>query len=159
MTSLYDFTVRTADGGDQPMSAFRNKALLIVNVASQCGFTPHYAGLERLYRQYRESGFLVLGFPCNQFGNQEPGNAAEIATFCATTYDVTFPILGKINVNGRDADPLYDWLTQQRRGILGSRRIKWNFTKFLVDRAGQVVRRFAPMTKPQAIESAVRAII
>ncbi|MGV3768932.1 MAG: glutathione peroxidase [Sphingobium phenoxybenzoativorans] len=159
MTSLYDFAVRTADGREQSLNDFRGEALLIVNVASQCGFTPQYAGLEALYRTYRARGFAVLGFPCNQFGEQEPGTAEEIASFCSLTYDVTFPLFAKIDVNGGNADPLFTWLKERKRGLLGTKAIKWNFTKFLIDRTGAVVDRYAPLVKPEGIERAIQAII
>ncbi|QUT04300.1 glutathione peroxidase [Sphingobium phenoxybenzoativorans] len=159
MTSLYDFAVRTVDGQEQSLNDFRGEALLIVNVASQCGFTPQYAGLEALYRKYRNSGFAVLGFPCNQFGEQEPGTAEEIASFCSLTYDVTFPLFAKIDVNGGNADPLFTWLKERKRGLLGTKAIKWNFTKFLIDRTGAVVDRYAPLVKPEGIERAIQAII
>lgn len=151
MTTVHDFTVRTITGEDQPLSAFGGKVLLIVNTASQCGFTPQYAGLEELYREYRDRGLVILGFPCNQFGGQEPGDGAEIATFCRTTYAVDFPLFAKVEVNGPDAAPLFAWLKGEAPGLLGSRGIKWNFTKFLIDRAGRPVRRYAPRTKPEAI--------
>jgi glutathione peroxidase len=134
------------------MAEFRGQALLIVNVASECGFTPQYAGLERLYRTYHARGFSVLGFPCDQFGHQEPGANAAIARFCADTYDVTFPMFAKIDVNGAAAHPLFRWLKSQRKGILGTEAIKWNFTKFLVSRHGDVVNRFGPADTPDAIE-------
>lgn len=156
MTTIYDFTVRTIDGHEQNMVDFRGQPMLIVNVASQCGFTPQYAGLEALYRKHRDRGLIVLGFPCDQFGHQEPGDEAEIKSFCKLKYDVTFPLFAKINVNGSSASPLYKYLTSIRRGFLGTRRIKWNFTKFLIDREGQVVRRFGPMTKPERIERALQ---
>lgn len=155
MTTLYDMSVRKADGGEQAMADYRGTVLLIVNVASQCGFTPQYAGLEALYRAHRDSGFAVLAFPCNQFGKQEPGNAQEIANFCSLTYDISFPLFAKVEVNGSNADPLYVWLKRQRPGLLGTQGIKWNFTKFLIDRAGQVVERFAPTTAPESLRGAV----
>jgi glutathione peroxidase len=133
--------------------------LLIVNTASKCGFTPQYEGLEALYRKHRDRGFAVLGFPCNQFGAQEPGDAAEIASFCSLTYDVSFPMFAKIDVNGPAAHPLYGFLKKEKKGLLGSEGIKWNFTKFLVDRSGAVVDRFAPTTKPEALETAVEALL
>ena len=141
-----------ADGSPEPLTSFAGNVLLIVNVASRCGFTPQYAALEALYRRHRDRGFEVLGFPCNQFGAQEPGSADEIARFCSLTYDVTFPIFAKIDVNGDRADPLYAWLKQQAPGLLGLTSIKWNFTKFLVGRQGSMVRRYAPTTKPEQIE-------
>lgn len=149
--ALYDQGVRTAEGGTQPLGAYRGHVLLIVNVASECGFTPHYAGLEQLYRRYREQGLVVLGFPCNQFGGQEPATDAEIQTFCRQRYDVTFPVFAKVEVNGVRADPLFQWLTARAPGLLGTRAIKWNFTKFLVDRAGQVLGRYAPRTRPETL--------
>ena len=150
--SLYDIPVTTVDGREQTLDAYRGRVLLIVNVASRCGHTPQYAGLEALHRRYADAGLAVLGFPCDQFGHQEPGDEAEIARFCSRTYDVTFPMFAKIDVKGAGAHPLYRWLTRARPGVLGSRRIKWNFTKFLVDRAGTVVRRYAPGAAPEAIE-------
>lgn len=152
MASIYDFEVTTID--DQPLrlDKFRGAVLLIVNVASRCGFTPQYAGLEALYRKYRHCGFYVLGFPCDQFGHQEPGNASEIKEFCRLTYDVTFPLFAKIEVNGPGTHPLFAYLKTARRGFLGTPRIKWNFTKFMVDRAGNVVRRFAPTAASDKIE-------
>ena len=159
MKSLYDFQVATIDGPEQSLADYRGRVLLIVNVASRCGFTPQYAGLEKLYRKYRERGFTVLGFPCDQFGQQEPGNEAEIKEFCRLTYDVTFPLFAKIAVNGPAAHPLYTYLKRARRGFLGTKRIKWNFTKFLVDREGNVVRRFGPMVKPERIEKDLLRIL
>jgi glutathione peroxidase len=159
MSELASLPVRAADGATQNLSAWRGKVLLIVNTASQCGFTPQYAALEALWRRYKERGFAVLAFPCNQFGAQEPGSAEEIQTFCSTRYDVTFPIFGKIDVNGSDAAPLYDYLKAQAPGLLGSQAIKWNFTKFLVDREGKVVRRYAPMTKPEDIAKDIETLL
>ncbi|MCW5578168.1 MAG: glutathione peroxidase [Dokdonella sp.] len=151
MPSVHDFTAETIDGKQQSLAAYRGKTLLIVNVASKCGFTPQYAGLEQLYRDYRKRGLVVLGFPCDQFGHQEPGDAAEIKQFCALNYDVTFPLFAKIEVNGAHAHPLYRHLKAQARGLLGSEAIKWNFTKFLVDSQGQVLRRYAPTDTPAGI--------
>ena len=159
MKSLYDFQVATIDGPEQSLADYRGRVLLIVNVASRCGFTPQYAGLEKLYRKYREREFTVLGFPCDQFGQQEPGNEAEIKEFCRLTYDVTFPLFAKIAVNGPAAHPLYKYLKNARRGFLGTKRIKWNFTKFLVDREGNVVRRFGPTVKPERIEKDLLRIL
>ena len=159
MASVYDFTAKTLDGREVSLADYRGKVLLIVNTASKCGFTPQYEGLEALYRKHKDQGFAVLGFPCNQFGSQEPGDAAEIASFCSLTYDVSFPMFGKVDVNGPAAHPLYAFLKKQKKGILGSEGIKWNFTKFLVDRSGAVVERFAPTTKPEALESAVEALL
>jgi glutathione peroxidase len=152
MPSLYNFEVATIDGHEQCLDVYRGRVLLVVNVASRCGFTPQYAGLEELYRKYRERGFAVLGFPCDQFGQQEPGDEAEIKEFCRLTYDVTFPLYAKIAVNGPTAHPLYGYLKSARRGFLWTKAIKWNFTKFLVDRDGNVVRRFGPMARPERIE-------
>ncbi|PWK91944.1 glutathione peroxidase [Fulvimonas soli] len=151
MTCVYDFTARDIDGDERPLAEWRGKTLLIVNVASKCGFTPQYAGLEALWREYRDRGFAVLGFPCDQFGHQEPGDEAEIKNFCSTSYEVSFPLFAKIEVNGANAHPLYQWLKSEGRGILGSEAIKWNFTKFLVGPDGQVVRRYAPTDTPEKI--------
>ena len=155
MASLYDIEVRTIDGETQRLAAFRGKTLLVVNVASRCGFTPQYTGLEALYRKYKDQGLVVLGFPCNQFGRQEPGNEAEIQQFCATTYDVTFPMFAKIDVNGPATHPLYQQLKSAQPGLLGTEGIKWNFTKFLVNGRGDVVARYAPSDTPEKIEQAV----
>ena len=159
MNELASLPVRTADGATQDLSAWRGKVLLIVNTASQCGFTPQYAALEALWRRYGDRGFAVLAFPCNQFGAQEPGSAEEIQSFCSTRYDVTFPIFGKIDVNGPGTAPLYSHLKAQAPGLLGSQAIKWNFTKFLVDRDGKVVRRYAPMTKPEDVAKDIEALL
>lgn len=160
---VHDFTVRAADGAPHPLAQYRGRVLLVVNTASRCGFTPQYEGLEALWRRHREGGLTVLGFPCNQFGAQEPGDAAEIALFCALTYDVSFPVLAKVAVNGAAAEPLFDHLTRARPGILGGilgmRAIKWNFSKFLVGRDGRVIARFAPTTKPAALEAEIRAAL
>ena len=150
--TLYDFTARTIDGQERSMADYRGQVLLIVNVASKCGYTPQYEGLEALYRRRGPSRFTVLGFPCDQFGHQEPGTEEEIAQFCGTKYDVTFPMFAKIDVNGAQAHPLFQYLKSAKRGILGTETIKWNFTKFLVDRTGQVVERFAPKDTPEAVE-------
>jgi glutathione peroxidase len=152
MTSIYDFTARDIDGKEQSLAEWRGKTLLIVNVASKCGFTPQYKGLESLWREHREQGFAVLGFPCDQFGHQEPGDEAEIKNFCSTSYEVSFPLFAKIEVNGEHAHPLYQWLKKEGKGILGSEGIKWNFTKFLINREGQVVKRYAPTDTPAKIE-------
>jgi glutathione peroxidase len=157
--SIYDFSAETLDGKPAPLSEWRDKVVLIVNTASKCGFTPQYAGLEALYSKYKDRGFVVLGFPCNQFGAQEPGDAAEIANFCSLTYDVDFPMMAKIDVNGPAAHPLYAYLKQARKGLLGSEGVKWNFTKFLIDRKGEVVKRFAPTDTPQSLEGAVEALL
>jgi glutathione peroxidase len=159
MTTVYDFAPADPTGAPRPLSEFDGQALLIVNVASKCGFTPQYEGLEALYRQFGGQGFQVLGFPCNQFGAQEPGDAAEIASFCTLTYDVTFPLFAKIEVNGPGTDPLYTFLKREKPGLLGLGAIKWNFTKFLVDRTGEVVQRFAPADKPEALTDKIAAAL
>ena len=159
MASVADFTVRTADGSPAPLAGYRGQVLLIVNTASKCGFTPQYAGLEALWRQHRDAGLVVLGFPCNQFGGQEPGSAEEIAGFCSTGYDVTFPVMAKVEVNGEGADPLFKWLKREKPGLLGTTAIKWNFTKFLVGRDGAVLARFPPSTKPAATADQVLAAL
>ncbi len=150
--SIYDIEIRTLDGKAVSMEAWRGQVLLIVNVASRCGYTPQYAGLEALHRKYGDQGFCVLGFPCNQFGAQEPGSPDEIRQFCSMNYDVTFPLFAKIDVNGEDAHPLYRWLKSQKPGLFGSEAIKWNFTKFLVSRSGEVVARYSSRDTPKKIE-------
>lgn len=157
--SVYDFSAPLLDGRAVRLAEFKGRVLLIVNTASNCGFTPQYAGLEHLYRAFRDRGFEVLCFPSNQFGAQEPGSAAEIGSFCQRNYGVTFPMFAKIDVNGPSAHPLYRFLKQCRPGLLGSQRIKWNFTKFLVDRTGRVVDRFAPSTKPEEIAARVERLL
>ena len=152
MTTIYDFTVNDIGGQPIKLDRYKNKVLLVVNTASKCGFTPQYKGLEALYRKYKDQGLEVLGFPCNQFGAQEPGNEQEIATFCETNYDVTFPMFSKVDVNGEGTAPVYRYLKSARPGLLGTEAIKWNFTKFLVDRDGNVVARFAPNDTPESIE-------
>lgn len=152
MTNVHDFTARNIDGAETPLGAYDGKVLLIVNTASQCGFTYQYTGLEALQRKYADRGFDVLGFPCNQFGAQEPGDAAEIKTFCALNYDVSFPLFAKIDVKGPNAHPLYEYLTHAKGGGLLGRDIKWNFTKFLVGRDGKVLKRFPPTAKPETLE-------
>lgn len=159
MTTVYDFSAKTIDGVEQSLDAWRGKTMLIVNVASKCGFTPQYTGLEALYREYKERGLVVLGFPCDQFGHQEPGDEAEIRNFCSLNYDVTFPMFAKIDVNGADADPLYRYLKREAKGLLGSEAVKWNFTKFLVDASGKVVRRYAPTDTPESIGKDLAAIL
>lgn len=159
MTAITDFTVTHADGTPASLDAYRGKVLLIVNTASKCGFTPQYEGLEALHRDYAARGFEVLGFPCNQFGHQEPGDAAEIANFCTLTYDVTFPVFAKVEVNGDAADPLFQQLKSDAPGLMGSKAIKWNFTKFLVDRDGRTVRRYAPTTKPAELQADIEALL
>ena len=152
MPSVYDFDVTTLDGQPRRLSDYHGKTLLIVNVASACGFTPQYAGLEALYRKYRDQGFEVLGFPCNQFGGQEPGSAEDIATFCSTKYDVTFPLFAKIDVNGAHAHPLFEHLKSEKPGALGTKAIKWNFTKFLVNSRGEVVQRYGSSITPAQVD-------
>jgi glutathione peroxidase len=149
--SLYDIEVTTIDGRKQTLADYRGQVLLIVNVASRCGFTPQYAGLESLYQEYKDQGFSVLGFPCDQFGHQEPGSETEIQSFCSTNYNVNFPMFAKIEVNGPGTHPLYQLLKAEKKGLLGTQAIKWNFTKFLVDRQGEVVSRYAPTTTPDKI--------
>jgi len=156
--ALYDLSAPLPGGGTQAMADYRGKVLLIVNTASKCGFTPQYAELEALYRDYKDRGFEVLAFPCNQFGGQEPGDADEIANFCSLTYDVTFPVMAKISVNGSDADPIFKHLKREKTGLIGS-GIKWNFTKFLVDRSGKVVSRHAPTTKPEQLRAEIEALL
>jgi glutathione peroxidase len=157
--SIYDFEASTLDGKPAPLAAYRGKVLLIVNTASKCGFTPQYQGLEALWRKYADQGLVVLGFPCNQFGAQEPGDAAAIGSFCAQTYDVTFPMFAKIEVNGDHAHPLYKHLKAEKRGLLGTEAIKWNFTKFLVDRSGETVARFGPQDTPAKIGPEVEKLL
>ena len=159
MTAITDLEVRAADGGAVSLDTWRGKVLLIVNTASKCGFTPQYEGLEELHRRYADRGFEVLAFPCNQFGAQEPGDAAEIANFCSTVYDVSFPVFAKVDVNGATADPLFQRLKEDAPGVLGSRGIKWNFTKFLVDREGRAVRRYAPSQRPEALAADIEALL
>jgi len=159
MSDILDIPVTAANGAQADLSTCRGKVLLVVNVASKCGFTPQYEGLEELQRKFGDRGFTVVGFPCNQFGAQEPGNAEEIASFCKLTYDVSFPLMGKIEVNGPNAAPIYQKLKSDAPGLLGSEAIKWNFTKFLVDRSGKVVKRYAPQTKPQDIQRDIAALL
>ncbi|MDE2578441.1 MAG: glutathione peroxidase [Hyphomicrobiales bacterium] len=151
MTQPNDIALTTIDGAKTTFGAYAGDVALIVNVASKCGFTPQYKGLEELWRRYKDRGFVVLGFPCDQFGHQEPGNAEEIAQFCSLTYDVTFPMFEKIDVNGANAHPLYRYLTAEKPGLLGSKAIKWNFTKFLIGRDGKIIKRYAPTDKPEDI--------
>jgi glutathione peroxidase len=158
MPSVYDFTARSLAGEDLPLRQFEGKVLLIVNTASKCGFTPQYQGLEALHRELSPRGFAVLGFPCNQFGAQEPGDARDIADFCESKYDVSFPMFEKIDVNGAQAHPLYNYLKTEKSGLLGS-SIKWNFTKFLVDRSGRVIARHAPTTAPQGLKKEIEALL
>ena len=159
MTDIYQFSARTIDGRETPLADWRGKVLLIVNTASKCGFTPQYEGLEALHRRYGDRGFAVLGFPCNQFGGQEPGNEAEIADFCKLTYAVDFPMFAKVEVNGGGVHPLWKALKHAAPGLLGSEAIKWNFTKFLIGRDGRVVERFAPSMKPEALAAKIEALL
>jgi glutathione peroxidase len=159
MATAYDFTARDIDGHERALREFDGQVLLIVNVASKCGFTPQYQGLEALWRKHRERGFSVLGFPCDQFGHQEPGDEAEIKQFCALTYDVTFPLFAKVEVNGAGTHALYRWLKAEQPGVLGTEAIKWNFTKFLVDRAGRAVRRYAPNDTPATIDESLEPML
>ncbi len=157
--TFYSFECKDIKGTNVPMEQFRGKAVLIVNVASKCGFTPQYKGLEEIYSKYKEKGFVVLGFPCNQFGGQEPGGPEDIQSFCSLTYGVDFPIFEKIEVNGANAHPLYQYLKKQATGILGTEAIKWNFTKFLIDREGKVVDRYAPSTTPADLTSEIEKLL
>ena len=157
--NVYDFTARTIEGEEQSLSRYRGQTLLIVNVASQCGFTPQYAGLESLYQKFHARNFSVLGFPCDQFGHQEPGDEAQIAQFCSLNYGVSFPLFAKIEVNGPNEHPLYRYLKHERPGLLGLTAIKWNFTKFLVNPQGQPVKRYAPADKPESIGPAIEELL
>jgi glutathione peroxidase len=159
MPSVYDFSATTIDGQSVKLDAYKGKTLLIVNVASKCGFTPQYKGLEALYKKYKEKGLVILGFPCDQFGHQEPGSEQEIKEFCSLTYEVDFPMFAKIKVNGDDAHPLYKFLKTEEKGILGTTAIKWNFTKFLVDGAGKVLKRYGSMDTPESIEKEVAPLL
>lgn len=157
--TVYDFTAKNLAGQDVPLSDFRGQVLLIVNTASKCGFTPQYAGLEDLYEKLHPQGLTILGFPCNQFGAQEPGSESEIGAFCQKNYGVSFPMFAKIDVNGAAAHPLYQYLKKDRKGLLGTEAIKWNFTKFLIGRDGEPVARYAPQTKPEDLEAPVRKLL
>ena len=159
MRTLNEIEVKTITGQDQRLADYAGRTLLIVNVASKCGFTPQYKGLEALYRQYKDRGFVVLGFPCNQFGHQEPGDEAEIRNFCSLSYDVSFPLFAKIDVNGPGAHPLYQFLKQSAPGLLGTESIKWNFTKFLVDPQGRVVARYAPADRPESLARDIERLL
>jgi glutathione peroxidase len=158
MSQFYQFKAQSLDGKDIAMSDYANQVVLIVNTASECGFTPQYTGLEALYQKYRERGLVVLGFPCNQFGGQEPGTAEDIAQVCQLNFGVSFPMFAKINVNGADAHPIYQWLKQDKPGFLGE-AIKWNFTKFLIGRDGAAIKRYASITKPEALEADIEAAL
>lgn len=159
MTTIADFTVTTNRGEPLDLSAKLGQVLLVVNTASKCGFTPQYDGLEKLYQTYKDQGFEVLGFPCNQFGAQEPGNADEIDQFCKVNFGVTFPLMAKIDVNGANASPLYDWMKAEKKGLMGSTSIKWNFTKFLIGRDGKVVKRYGPTDTPASIAKDIEALL
>lgn len=159
MTTIADFTVTTNHGEELDLADKKGKVLLVVNTASKCGFTPQYDGLEAIYQKYKDRGFEVLGFPCNQFGNQEPGNAEDIEQFCKVNFGVTFPLMEKIDVNGDAASPLFDWMKGEAKGLFGSTSIKWNFTKFLIDREGNVVRRYGPGDKPGSIAKDIEKLL
>lgn len=159
MTTVFDFSAEDTKGDNVALENFRGKVLLIVNTASKCGFTPQYEGLEKLQADYHDQGFEVLAFPCNQFGKQEPGSNEEIVEFCTTRFSATFPIFSKIDVNGADTHPLYAWLKQQAKGIMGTERIKWNFTKFLINRQGEVVKRYGSQAKPEQIADDIAALL
>ena len=159
MASVQDFSATGIDGRDVPLAEYADKVLLVVNVASNCGFTPQYSGLQQLWQDYRDRGLVVLGFPCDQFGHQEPGNEAEIAEFCSLTYDVDFPMFAKVDVNGADAHPLWTWLKAEKGGLLGIGAIKWNFTKFLVGRDGKPLKRYAPTDKPESMRKDIEAAL
>jgi glutathione peroxidase len=152
MSTAFDFSATGIDGNPLDFSTYKGKVLLVVNTASKCGFTPQYTGLEALWRKHKDQGFLVLGFPCDQFGHQEPGDEDEIRNFCTLSYDVSFPMFAKVDVNGEAAHPLYQWLKKEKPGLLGIGAVKWNFTKFLIGRDGKVVKRYAPTDKPESIE-------
>ena len=159
MTTAYDFEAVQMDGKRVSLDRFRGQVLLVVNTASACGFTPQFAGLEKLHQHYEKKGLVVLGFPCNQFGAQDPGSNEEIASFCQLNYGVSFPMMGKIDVNGVDADPLFQWLTSEAPGLLGSTAVKWNFTKFLIGKDGQVIRRYAPQDAPASLAKDIEAAL
>ncbi len=159
MSPLYQFPLTLLDNSAFDAATLHDRVVLVVNVASRCGFTPQYGGLEKLYQRYQQRGLQILAFPCNQFGGQEPGEAAEIARFCSVDYPVTFPVMAKCAVNGKEAHPLYQWLKSQQPGVLGTEAIKWNFTKFLINRQGEVVERFAPQVSPEAMQSHIEALL
>jgi len=159
VSSIYEFQAQSIDGKPVPLSQYRGQPMLIVNTASACGFTPQFAGLEQLHKTYGDRGLVVLGFPCNQFGSQDPGSDSEIATFCQRNYGVSFPMMSKIDVNGAEAHPLYRWLTAEAPGLLGSKAIKWNFTKFLVGRDGRVIKRYAPQDAPEKLAGDIEAAL
>ena len=157
--SFFDFNVKAANGNETPLSQYKGKVVLVVNVASKCGFTPQYKGLEEVYREFKDQNFVAIGFPCNQFGSQEPGSTEEIQKFCSLTYDVSFPIMSKIYVNGSDADPVYMFIKEQAPGLLGTKIIKWNFTKFLIGKDGKVIKRYAPTVEPKDMVSDIKAAL
>ena len=159
MTTAYDFSARTLDGQDQQLADYKGKAMLVVNTASKCGFTPQYTGLEKLWEAYKDQGLVVLGFPCDQFGHQEPGDADEIRNFCSLNYDVSFPLYEKVEVNGGAAHPLWKWLKKEKPGLLGMESIKWNLTKFLIDKNGRVVKRYASTDTPEKIEKDLASVL
>ncbi len=159
MTTAYDFTARDIDGKETSLSEYKGKAMLVVNTASKCGFTPQYTGLEKLSQEFKDQGLVVLGFPCDQFGHQEPGDEAEIKNFCSLTYDVSFPMFAKVDVNGPKAHPLFQWLKAEKSGLLGLEGIKWNFTKFLVGKDGTVLKRYAPTDTPEKIGKDLKKIL
>ena len=156
---VYEFAAKTIDGGEQKLDAYKGKVMLVVNVASKCGFTPQYKGLEALYRKYKDKGLVILGFPCDQFGHQEPGDENEIKNFCSLNYDVSFPLYAKVEVNGNNAHPLYKFLKSEQPGVLGSEGIKWNFTKFLIDKSGKVVKRYGSVDTPEKIDKDVAELL
>jgi glutathione peroxidase len=158
-SAIYGFSAKSLAGKPVSLSDYAGKVVLIVNTASKCGFTPQYKGLESLYQKYKDKGLVILGFPCNQFGNQEPGDSSKISEFCEINYGVTFPLFEKVDVNGNDAHPLFTFLKAEKPGLLGSKNIKWNFTKFLVDRHGQVVKRFAPLSTPDQIDTEISKLL
>lgn len=159
MTNAYDFSAKTIDGDEQSLKAFEGKAMLVVNTASKCGFTPQYTGLEKLYKKYEDKGLVVLGFPCDQFGHQEPGSEDEIKNFCSLNYDVTFPMYAKVDVNGDKAHPFWKFLKKEKGGLLGIDAIKWNFSKFLIDKNGEVIKRYAPTDTPEKIEKDIAELL
>ncbi len=159
MSKLYSFTAVDNLGNEISLADFKDKVVLIVNTASKCGFTPQYSGLQALYDEYSSEGFVVLGFPCNQFGEQEPGNAEEISSFCELNFGVSFPLFAKIDVNGENTHPLYGFLKKSAKGLLGSEKIKWNFTKFLINKDGEVLERFAPQTKPSSLKKKIKNLL
>ena len=159
MTTAYDFTARDIDGHEKSLADYRGKAMLVVNTASKCGFTPQYTGLEKLSKEFKDQGLVVLGFPCDQFGHQEPGDEAEIKNFCSLTYDVSFPMFAKVDVNGPKAHPLFQWLKAEKAGLLGLEGIKWNFTKFLVGPDGTVLKRYAPTDTPEKIGKDIKKLL